>query len=93
MSDIRRTILKAISKKKRIWFNGRYHDPNSDELPTWIRPQTDAEKEASKKGMAQWLADAAADPRSRKAIGGISLIGAGTYGATQAMTKRRKAND
>ena len=99
MSDVRRTILKAMAKKRdsvhkdRIWFNGRYHSPDSDDLPTWVRPHSPDEARKNDRWLSQWLADAAADPRSLKKIGGVALLGAGTYGATQSMTKRRKAND
>ncbi len=98
MSDIRRTILMAMTgtPKKRagkIWHKGKWHDPDSDDLPVWIRPRTKEEIEANERGMRQWLADAAADPRTKKVLGGVGILGVGTYGATEAMSKRRKAND
>lgn len=93
-ADIFETALggqvRASGKAKRIWHKGKWHDPDSDDLPVWIRPRTPEEIAANERGMRQWLADAAADPRTLKRIGGAAAITtAGAY-ATSSPGRHRK---
>lgn len=80
----------VVRRRGKIWHNGKWHSENSDDLPTWIRPQTQDESADAERSMRKWLADAAADPRTRRGIAAGAVIGTGAYAANDAVKRRRK---
>ncbi len=76
---------------KKIWHRGKWHDKNSDELPTWLRPKTAKEKTEEAEGMKKWLNDANADPKLWRRAGlGVAGIGGGYAAVSAAGGKKDK---